>query len=190
MPIPIDVPLREARTYLHSTNLFDFLAAATGARHNLSLIFRRKIECEVDALPAAEVAHAEDYPARFSGDYDAGRTDLVLVEKMPLVPLCRREPYNEKAVTGGARIEGTAIFSETDNGATPIERIVALNKRLLEHVSESQRVLVFSKVSLNSIPERQARLKIQLRSRLGLTLFRSFVFADDRELGEITFYGT
>lgn len=189
-PLQIDVPLRERRTYLHSTNLFEFLLKRTGAVRNLNLVFRGKIECEAEALPTAECCKTEDYPARFTGDTANGKIDLVIFEKRPLIPLTRREPYDEDAVASGSRIEGTAIYSDNGNDARTIDRIVALNKKLLTHVSEGQRILLFSKIFVRSMPPRNARLKIVLKSRLGLALFRSTISADEEEIGEIAFYGT
>jgi hypothetical protein len=188
-PLNIIVPLREKRTYLHSTNLFDFLVARTGAQHNLNLMFRRKIEHEIEALPAAECGDVESYSARFSADTDTGKIDLVFAEKQPLKLLQRREPYNEDAVAQGSRIEDAAIFSNHDNGASLIERIVALNKKLLGHISEGTKVLLFSKVSLKSLPDNKSDLKIALKSRLGMKLFRSVILANGKEIGEIVFYG-
>jgi hypothetical protein len=192
LPIPqaIDVPLREKRSYLHSTNLFDFLVASTGADSRLSLSFRRKIEHEVQALPAAEVADVESFPARFSGERGDARVDMVFAERQPLTPLRRREPYNEAAVTEGCRIDGLTIHSDASNGATPIERIVALNKWLIAQTTAPDKILIFSKISLATVPRVDAALTVRLKSRLGLTLFRSTIAADGAHVGEIVFYGT
>jgi hypothetical protein len=186
----INVPLRGNRDYLHSTNLFDFLVARTRAHRNLMLMFRRKITCEVQACPATQGRDPQSYPARFIGEGNDGRTDLFLTEAHPLTPLGQREPYNEDAVAAGSRIEGNAILSDEHNGASAIERMVALNKRLLSSIVQERRVLVFSKISLASLPDRKARLKVMLLSRLGMTLFRSRIFVNETEFGEIVFYGT
>ncbi|HTT98572.1 MAG TPA: hypothetical protein VMF58_11020 [Rhizomicrobium sp.] len=188
MRMVVDVPFRGARTYLHSTNVFDFLVARTSADRDLKLTFRRKIACQVEAVSAADIERPDDYPARFSGEGPAGRIDLVLAEKVPSVPIVRRKPYDENAVTDGSRIEGETIRSDADNGASAIERIVANNKRLVAHLIGSQKTLVFSTVRLVSVPPRRAALKIELRSRLGSTLFRSRIYADEAEIGEIVFY--
>ena len=189
MRMVVDVPLRGTRTYLHSTNVFDFLVAQTGVARDLKLTFRGKITGAVEAVSAGDVENPDACPARFSGEGPNGRIDLVLVEKQPLVPIVRREPYDETAVTAGSRIDGETILSEADNGASAIERIVALNKRLVGHMIESQKTLVFSTVRLASMPRREAVMKIELRSRLGLKLFRSRIVADGAEIGEIVFYG-
>jgi hypothetical protein len=189
LPISVDVPLRERRSYLHSTNLFDFLVARTGATHDLSLVFRRKIECEAEAIAMPEGGGAE-YPALFSGRSGQARVSLAIMEKTPLRPMLRREPYNEDAVAGGSLISGKEIVSETGNGASAIERIVSLNKRLLTHEIDGRKTLVFSRLHLKSLPDAAARLRILLKSRLGLTLFRSAILSNDTEIGEIVFYGT
>lgn len=190
-PLPVTVPLREKRTYLQSASVFDFLIAHTGVNRNISLVFRRKIECEVEASPSPQGANLENYPARFFGDNGNGdRIDLVLAEQKPLTPVQRREPYNEAGVLAGHRIENLTVYGDSDNGASIIDRIVALNKRLINQTTAPQKVLVFSKIALKWLPDRKARLKIHLKSRLGLTLFRSAIFANDEEVGEIIFYGT
>jgi len=189
LPLSLDVPLRERRSYLHSTNLFDFLVAHTGATRDLSLVFRRKIECEAEAIAIAEGCSTE-YPALFSGESGRSRINLAIVEKMPLRPMQRREPYDEDAVAASSRIDGKEIVSEIGNGASAIERIVSLNKRLLTHEIDGQKTLVFSRIHLKSPPDAAAPLRILLKSRLGVKLFRSTVFSNDTEIGEIVFYGT
>jgi hypothetical protein len=190
MPIPIDVPLREKRTYIQSASLFDFLVDVTGVRQNLNLSFRRKIECEIEAVPVAEVTDVTQYPARFSGEGARGNVDLVMVEKAPLRPIERRESYNEPAVIADSKIDGVTITSEHGNGASAIDRIVALNKRMIGQTKAPGKVLVFSKIFLSALPANDARLRIVLKSHLGVTLFRSAIFVDDKEAGEIVFYGT
>ena len=189
-PLHIDVPLRQHRDYLHSTNLFDFLVQRTGVQEDLSLMFRQKVTAECDAFPAAEIEHAERCPVRFTGRTGAEAVDLVLVEREPRMALSRREPYDEEAVAAGSRIQDAAIFSGGANGATAIERIVALNKRLLTNLTQSQRVLVFSRLWLRRVPPQEADLEIRLESRLGQTLFRSAILANGERTGEIVFYGT
>src|SRR3954471_13500886 len=94
----IDVAFRGKRTYIQSASLFDFLIAATDAERDVTLIFRRKIGCEIEALPASEAGDVEAYPARFSGEGARGAVDVVIAEKQPLMPIQRRESYDEAAV--------------------------------------------------------------------------------------------
>jgi hypothetical protein len=190
MPIPVDVPLREHRTYIQSASLFDFLVGVTGVRQNLNLNFRRKIECDIEAVPVTEVANAALYPARFSGEGARGYVDLVMVEKLPRQPIQRRESYDEPAVIADSRIDGLTITSERGNGASAIDRIVALNKRMIAQTTAPGKVLVFSKIILNTLPAADATLRVSLKSHLGVTLFRSTVFVNGGEAGEIVFYGT
>jgi len=188
-PFAIDVPLREKRTYVQSASLFDFLVAKTGVNRNISLSFRRKIECHVEAVPADSCV-SENCPARFSGEGQHAHFDLAIVEKAPLQRLERHEPYDEPAAVASSRIEGTSISSESGNGASAIDRIVALNKRLILQTTAPKKVLIFSKIFLSTLPSNGAPLTVTLKSRLGLTLFRSTVSADGCEVGEIVFYGT
>lgn len=188
--ISIDVPLRERRTYLHSTNLFDFLIARTGATRNLVLLFRGKIEYQAEAIALPDGSDGMGYPALFSGESAQSRFRLAVMEKRPLRPFQRRERYDEDAVAAGSRIEGKEIIGDAHNGASAIERIVALNKRLLTHELDHRKILVFSKITLDFLPDAQAPLRIALKSRLGLTLFRSTIFSNNAEIGEVIFCGT
>ena len=188
-PFVIDVPLREKRTYVQSASLFDFLVAKTGVNRNISLSFRRKIECQMEAV-SAENGMGENCPARFSGENEHARFDLAIIERQPLKRLERRELYDEPAVVADSRIEGTSISSESGNGASAIDRIVALNKRLILQTTAPQKVLIFSKIFLSILPSNGAPLTVTLKSRLGLTLFRSTVSANGHDVGEIVFYGT
>ncbi len=187
-PITVDLPLRAHRKYLHSTNLFDCLVARTGATRNLSLMFRRKIEHQAEAI----VMENDDprYPATFTGEGEGGLVRLALIEKEPQSLIERREPYDEDVVADGSTIAGKEITSATSNGASAIERIVSLNKRLLTQVTAGQKVLVFSRIDLKLLPDANEHLRISLKSQLGLKLFRSAIFACDAEIGEVLFYGT
>lgn len=188
LPLAIDVPLREKRTYVQSASLFNFLIAKTGVDRNISMSFRRKIECEFEAV-SADAQSKESYPAHFSGENGQARYDLAMIEKQPLKRLERRESYDEPAVVADSRIDGLTIVSESGNGASAIDRIVALNKRLILQTTAPHKVLIFSKIFLSTLPGDRAPLTVALKSRLGLTLFRSTVSADGREVGEIVFYG-
>lgn len=189
LPLRIAAPLRGHRTYLQSATLFDILVGKTGANRNIALSFRRKVEHELVAVSAEGAAAPESHPVRFSGESADARFDLLLIEAQPLKRLDTREPYDEPAVIADSRIDGSTIFSESGSGSV-IDRIVALNKRLIAQTTAPQKVLIFSKIYLTVLPDARASLQVQLKSRLGLKLFRSTISSDHGEIGEIVFYGT
>lgn len=185
---PVDVAFKGARTYLHSTDIFNFLVRETGAARKLSLKFTDMLTTPIEAVPAGDVANPDAAPARFRGETaDGSQIDLV-IRPSGGTEAIGRYPYDEEAVASEGRIGGSVIESTDGSLASPIERIVALNKRLILDTIKPGKKMLFASITLDHVPQ-APHLRIELKSRLGVRLFRSSIASDGQALGEIIFYG-
>ncbi len=183
---PIDVPFKASRDYLRGADIFTVLMRETGASHDISLKFTRLVSEPIEAVPAAAVAAPDAAPARFRAASAAGPIDLV-VRPSGAGGAIERVAFDEDAIAKPARLTGAVI--ESDDGSAALgDRLVALNKRLiLESVQPGKRMILTS-IALSRLPG-SANLRLELKSRLGVRLFRSAIACDGEALGEIIFYG-
>lgn len=184
----IDIAFKGERPYLQSADIFDAIVGRTGARRNLTLAFKRMLSHPIEAVAAADVADPEACAARFRGEGDNGAFDLVIVEDLDK-EVAARVPYDEPRVIADARIEGNAVSSRTGQGASAMERIVALNKHLIHTTVKPGKKLLFSRTSVSELPARDAHLTVRLESRLATRLYRSSIHDAGKPVGEIVFYG-
>lgn len=188
MRICLDLPFKGSRTYLHSTDIFDALTTKLGVNSAVSLKISRFVHHPLVAIPASEVSDPHAYPVKFSGEALSGRVDLVLSEDTTRA-VTRIVPYDENAIVADALLDGPTIRSTSHGGARAIERIVALNKRLISEVATPGKRLAFVSLAFSRTPNQDSLFVLKLESRLGTRLFRSSIEADGEPLGEIVFSG-
>ena len=175
------------RTYLHSTDIFDALIAQTKVSRNLHLNIKHSLTHQIEAMDAADCDDPNAYPARFSGEGPNGSLDIVMRETDREV--AARVPYDEDAVIRDSRIEKSSIHGRYQSTGTLIERLVALNKRLISDTVKPGKKLMFTSISLSELLPHDAPLTLTLESRLGTKLFRSGIHFEQERIGEIVFYG-
>ena len=183
----LDLPFKGNRKYLHSTDIFNACLRVTGAGSDLSLKISDMISHPLEALPACAAEVGKTYPARFSGRSPNGAHDLVLREREDKA-VERRIDYDEDRIASGSMLHENRVESEDLAGVTAIERIVALNKYLIQTTARPGKTLLFASIFLRRLPQ-TAFIRLQLESRLGTRLFRSSIHGRDELLGEIVFYG-
>jgi hypothetical protein len=188
MRFAIDIAFKGERTYLQSADIFDCILQHTGARQDLKIVFRRLLSHQLEAIAADEVPDPEACPARFSGRRGTETFDLVIVDD-PTKAVNGRVPYDEPRVIADATISANTISSRAGNGASVMERIVAMNKSLIHATVKPGKKLLFASATLKALPARDAYLMVRLDSRLGVKLFRSSIHVDEQAAGEIIFYG-
>lgn len=187
MSISLDVPFKGERTYLQSADILNALLAKTGANQNIELKFTKLLTSSIEALPAADVEEPAKASARFRATGPQGAIDLVIRPTSISAPIAR-VPYDEASVIASSILKGRTIEDSNIDSATPTERMVALNKRLINEVVSPGRKLLFTNIHLKHIPA-SAFLRLELQSQVGKRFFHSTIFGDDQELGSIYFYG-
>lgn len=152
---PIKINFRGERAYLHSASIFDALVAQTGAATNIKLTFRRVLTRPLAAFPPNP-----KLPAHFEAD--GVKLSIAEVDG----PEPGREPYDESARLAGSSITGHTIHSPAGPG-TFSERVVALNKRLIEDVSGPKGKVIFVSMALSRLPDDGADLSVTLEGSAG-----------------------
>ena len=182
----LSVSFKGDRTYLQSADIFNEIVAHTGAMRGLSLSFRHLLSHGLDAIDAGSCDDPSSFPARFRGDGVKGKIDLVISETGRTIS--ERIPYDEEAVVQDSEIAGFSISSRSGGDASLMERIVALNKRLIHQTLKPGKKLLFTNVILTELLPPDAPLTLTLDAHLGSRLFRSSIHSGVK-IGEIAFYG-
>jgi hypothetical protein len=143
----------------------------------------------VEAVDARQIPNADACAARFSGEDASGSVfDLVIVEDVQ-TNISGRVAYDEPRVIADSQISGSEIASWNGQGASAMERVVALNKHLIHTTVKPGKKLLFSSVVLSELIGEDAYLRVRLESRLGTRLYRSSIHVNENAVGEIIFYG-
>lgn len=192
--VRLDVAFKGARTYLHGTDLFDAMMALAARRRgsalsNIRMSFYRPLTRGVAAqrLVAAEAA-APRPAALFEARVDGASAAWALVESGE--PPTGRRPYDESRVTAGAVVDGRSIVQDEPTAFSFIERLVALNKRLLDTLhAEPKPSWWFARLEMPESPPASAALRLELEAGIGARLVKSSIEIDGRKGGAIYFSG-
>jgi hypothetical protein len=91
-------------------------------------------------------------------------------------------------VADGAVVEAASISQATPTPYSFIERVVALNKRLLENVDTNpKRGWWFSRLELVAIPPQVKALRLRRLTDLGGRLVKSSIESDETPVGHVYF---
>ncbi len=190
--LPLRLWFKGERTYVHGTDLFNALAEAAGiarasAGADLRLSLHHPITRGVEAVRLSPGTPPEFRPAALlEVQRGSGRTVWAVRETDDRV--AERRPYDEAAVTAGAVIEGEDVIQQTATPYTLIERVVALNKRLLDHAGPAGAGgWWFSRLELGPLPSPAAALRLHRATDLGGRLVKSHIHADGERVGAIYF---
>lgn len=98
----------------------------------------------------------------------------------------QRITYDELAITNNSFVSGRKIVQDEWYSGNVFERVVALNKKLLNTCIE-QHPWVFSRIDLSSWPVKPIGLDIELKNEIGKHTYKSLVKSDGDVLGFIYF---
>lgn len=185
MTHPLDLRFRGARDYLHGTDLFNAMVALTNAEKNICLRNYKPMIAPVEALRYDAVDKA-DLCALFEADCAGGRETWAVRESPDLGPPGRFD-YDEAAVTADAVFDGNTASLPGGGSYSPIERIVALNKALLEHVLDGSKNWWFSRIDLDQVPDAAAPIRLVAHTASSRRLIKSDLQIDGRDAGAVYF---
>ena len=187
MVISLDIPFKGSRTYLQSADIFNALVRATQAEGPFRLDFKKLLTTPIEAIPASESSNPAAAPARFRASGPNGQIDLV-IRPVGRGEVTARVPYDEDEVISNSVITGLEIDCNHVGSASPIERMVALNKRLILEVLKPGKKLLFTSIALTHLPL-GPNIHIKLRFHQGTKIFKSHISSAGERIGEIVFYG-
>jgi hypothetical protein len=187
----LPVWFKGGRTYVHGTDLFNALAELSGVARDpggaaVRLSLHHPITRGVAAVPLPAPTTPDGAPAAlFELARDGDRRLWAVYETDE--PVRERRPYDEDAVAAGARSTVDEIAQRQPTPYTFIERVVALNKRLLEHGAAADGGWWFTRLELTAWPAATAALRLRRAGDLGGRLVKSSIDADDVRVGAVYF---
>jgi len=187
-PIPLDLPFKGARDYLHGTDMFDALLGLTGARGPVVLVMRRLMQRPVSAVSIPPGGDPSAYPAEFH--YSSVESDrTVVLREDPSREVTRRIAYDEERVTAPAVISGTSLSCRLSETYSFIEQVVALNKLLLNRsaVGADSPKWLFTRIELDTVPETPEVLDLKLAASIGSRITKTAIRTDGGLVGHIYF---
>lgn len=176
-----------ARNYIQGGDIFDVVekAFAEEDRHIVGLTFRhfssRQLALAVSDPGAAAMTEGVVL------NKDGTRSPFWLVETE--VPVIERHPYDEDAITRGARIEGKSIHADGVTQFSVIEQVIALTKALnYQRAPDVDGKWVFAQLRLaGPLPVSAKRYQIQQKTLLANRFSTQDIILDGQHCGEIRF---
>lgn len=194
--VPLDLPLKGGRTYVHSTDMYPAAIRAVADRWGPRELSDVRLVCRV--LTGRELSLTRDAPAPedrvavFSFTAGGERQTLYFVAREGMVS--RHVPYDEDAIASRGRVDlgGKSIeyAREDDASATLVEVVVALTKALHLAVYPEQAgkwvlTQIESAVALHELPWSQVGIFLVQGANPRLT--KSDVAVDGERLGHVFF---
>ncbi|MDJ0785164.1 MAG: hypothetical protein QNK05_00060 [Myxococcota bacterium] len=182
--IPLDLPFKGGRDYLHGTDLFQSLVDVTGARGPLALRIRRMMRTGVRAVACDDAARLKRAAAQFRFE-EEGVVRRLAVEEDGRAVLGRTE-YDEDGITEKARFGSGFVELEPPAGHSWIERVVSHHKQLVRR-EVAPVAWLFTGIELERWPVGDDPLRIELAQKLGTRTARSDIRHAGQVVGRITF---
>ena len=179
------------RNYLHGTDIIPALLEITGPVSNLSVqIYRMTshflVAQHVTASRLAELRKSRKLCALMSYEQPTCSQAVIAVTEDMSKKVMSSRPYDEAAVVQSATRSGNEIRQGASQTGTFFERVVALNKRLLNEL-EGEFSWLFCGLELAQVPVQSAPLSIAMASNIGRRMYKSTIAANGTELGSIVF---
>jgi len=189
---PLDLCFKGRRDYLAGTDIISAVLALSGPVESISFQIHRMTTSH--PLMAQWLGEQELEKLRQSQQlcalmtYVGERQDkrMIAVTEDVKGTIEKRVPYKEELVTDSAYIIGKKILHEKAGSGNFIERIIALNKELINTVVENQQLVVM-RLDLLRVPLNPHSVAIELIRVIGDQTFISTIVGDGEKLGSIYF---
>jgi hypothetical protein len=182
--ILVEPPLTGDRTYIHGADLFDALAAATGAETGIVLSLTAASDC------AIELRHESSGPGAIApcGRFRyvrAGTLHRRVLLRRPDLPIARRLPMDDEALVAGSTfLPGRAMADAADRNVTFMRRMVALAVALLERDFPDDYWSI-AEISCDLLPSCEAAIEVAIDGSVGDRFWKVAVSADGARIGHL-----
>ncbi len=187
----LDLCFKGARNYLHGSDIIPAVLALSGPAEKISFQIHRMAS---HPLLARWVNEQELEKFRqtlqicmlmvYVDERHEKKTIAVFEDDQNQITT--RIPYKEEHITESSYVSGKKIIQEMPNNGSFIERIIALNKLLIQQV-ETSHDLVLMRLDLQRMPVNPYRISIELTRVIAEQTFISVLMGDDERLGNIYF---
>jgi hypothetical protein len=179
------------RPYITGADIIDELLARFGRGSGLSVKFYKMV---ASGLLARKVTNAELSDLRKSGavcatlvsTYPDGTSQTIAVLEDIAAPAGHPNPYDEAAVTSGSAIVDSTISQGASSCGTFFDRVVALNKKLLNEVVAREK-WIFVGIDMSSLPNDDVPLSVRFTIAGPRGMYISSVSTEGREFGKVYF---
>ncbi len=185
------IPFKGDRDYVSGSDIVERLIELAGANGKVSVQMHKMAS---HGITASWVSNAQLMTLRKSGDlcgfmaYTNKGSDerIIAVVEDKTRPVESSVPFDEASVIEGHSISGKTISQPTPSTGTFLERIVALNKRLLIDTAGKAK-WIFCGLDVCHIPGDANALSIEHTETIKNSMFQSALTADSEALGTIQF---
>jgi hypothetical protein len=190
---PLRVWFKGNRTYLHGTDLFNLLVevaslAQEPSASGIRLSIYHPMTRGVEAVLIPPGVQPDFHPAALLEFQRDSKRVVWAVRETPNDLIAERRLYDEELVTAGSVLEAASILQPVPTGYSFIERVVALNKRLLDHARpEPKPSWWFSRLELFTLPPLAPALRLERLTDLGGRLVKSSIEAGGTLAGYVFF---
>lgn len=190
-PIPLHLPFKGGRTYLHGSDIVPALLSITGPVTQASFQFHRMATrplcaIRVDTARLALLRRQEALFSMMSYRDSLAEARLIAVVESGEAQAPAQVVHDESVIVDAARWDGDSITHTVPQQASFTERLLALNKALLNRLA-GRSAWVFSRLDLAEAPVDPACLTVRFARAMGPQVCKSTVFGDGQPLGDLYF---
>lgn len=182
----LDLRYKGERKYLHGTDLFSALVKETGSNGPVSLRLYRPMQHPLCFRVLLDNVPPQEYVAAFVWHEDENQ-HTGIVSEIPDEKVEGRYDYDEGDVIQMAQFDGLEVSLGSETKYSFVEKVVALQKALLNAIRGEKIDWWFSRLDLQTVPRSDASLRLTLTTKPGGRLVRSRIDADGQEVGSIFF---
>jgi hypothetical protein len=191
--IDLSFQFKGSRTYVHGTDIFNAIVghitkAFNNVKH-ISVTFHNIIRSQVDCT-IIKTSDLTDNEADCQIRFESNGTEHIVVIKSNDIEITGSYPYPENKIVELCKIEDKTITLEESIDYTNIEKIVAMNKALMEFIfSDAEGKWYFSKLTIDTDFESgtYSKYSLTLIKNMGLKLTKTAIRLNDKLIGYIYF---
>jgi hypothetical protein len=185
----LELAYKGNREYLHGTDIFTALLDVTGPVKKISIKFHKKVSKNLIAH-FIDVGDLEDFRLLnnicvLMSYQKSGSTKIIAViegEK----EITKRQEYCEDCITVDSEIYNQKITQKQENFGSAIERIVALNKRLLNHL-HGKNQWFFTQIDMYEYCVNTKNISIEFERSIGGIMYKTILYNDGKKVGGVIF---
>jgi hypothetical protein len=185
----LNIKFKGDRKYLHGTDIFNAFLDITGPINNLTIKFHKKVTNNLIAY-SMDLESLEKFrllnKISVLMTYEQLNLKKVVVAIETSKKVIGHNEYIEDYVIADSEIIGHKIIQDRHKEGAFIERIVALNKKLLNHLFGLQ-AWFFTQLYLNENYSNNVKLSIEFDRSIGALIHRSVLIIDGKKAGYIIF---
>lgn len=190
-PYHLDLSYKGERCYLHGTDIAFQLCKVLDISGEVTIQFYKMatypiLAYHVDTDELSKLRSLGKMCALMSYRDTNQEIRIVALVEDKFKVISKRKAYSESKVIFGANIVNDEIVQLVANQGNFFERVVALNKELLNRVV-SENSWVFGRINLLTYPIDPVSISIKLSGELGGNSYKSSIFGDNTLLGDIFF---